>query len=45
MNGKKIEVTKVDNKSDAAEATNGRIKLTSQDKLLQLLVQQRAETQ
>ncbi|OIK16518.1 ethanolamine utilization protein EutJ [Bacillus sp. MUM 116] len=31
IDGKKIDVVKVDNKSDAAEATNGAIKLTSQD--------------
>ncbi|MDQ0200950.1 ABC transporter substrate-binding protein [Neobacillus ginsengisoli] len=33
INGKKIELVKVDNKSDAAEATNGAIKLVSQDKV------------
>jgi branched-chain amino acid transport system substrate-binding protein len=33
IDGKKIEVVKVDNKSDAAEATNAAIKLTSQDKV------------
>ncbi|WP_370876192.1 ABC transporter substrate-binding protein [Neobacillus ginsengisoli] len=31
IDGKKIEVVKVDNKSDAAESTNAAIKLTSQD--------------
>lgn len=31
VDGKKISVIKVDNKSEAAEATNGIIKLTSQD--------------
>ncbi|WP_042462825.1 ABC transporter substrate-binding protein [Neobacillus dielmonensis] len=33
VDGKKIEIVKVDNKSDASEATNGIIKLTSQDKV------------
>lgn len=33
IDGKKIELIKVDNKSDAAEATNAAIKLTSQDKV------------
>lgn len=33
VEGKKIEVIKNDNKSEAAEATNGIIKLTSQDKV------------
>jgi branched-chain amino acid transport system substrate-binding protein len=33
VNGKKLELVKVDNKSDAAEATNGTIKLVSQDKV------------
>jgi len=33
IDGKKIEIVKVDNKSDAAEATNAAIKLTSQDKV------------
>jgi branched-chain amino acid transport system substrate-binding protein len=37
MNGKKIELVKVDNKSDAAEATNGAIKLTSQDKVAAII--------
>lgn len=33
IDGKKLELVKVDNKSDAAEATNGAIKLISQDKV------------
>lgn len=33
VEGKQIKVIKVDNKSDTAEATNGIIKLTSQDKV------------
>ncbi|WP_066071757.1 ABC transporter substrate-binding protein [Neobacillus soli] len=33
VEGKQIKVVKVDNKSEAAEATNGIIKLTSQDKV------------
>src|SRR3954454_15600525 len=33
VDGKKFDVIKVDNKSEAAEATNGIIKLTSQDKV------------
>ncbi|WP_458411580.1 ABC transporter substrate-binding protein [Schinkia sp. CFF1] len=33
IDGKKIELIKVDNKSDAAEATNAAIRLTSQDKV------------
>ncbi|KON85902.1 ethanolamine utilization protein EutJ [Sporosarcina globispora] len=33
IDGKKIELVKVDNKSEAAEATNGTIKLISQDKV------------
>ncbi|KEF36353.1 amino acid/amide ABC transporter substrate-binding protein, HAAT family [Schinkia azotoformans MEV2011] len=33
INGKQIELIKVDNKSDAAEATNAAIKLTSQNKV------------
>jgi branched-chain amino acid transport system substrate-binding protein len=33
INGKKLELVPVDNKSDAAEATNGAIKLVSQDKV------------
>lgn len=34
INGKKMEIVKVDNKSDAAEATSGSIKLVSQDKVV-----------
>jgi branched-chain amino acid transport system substrate-binding protein len=37
VDGKKIEVVKVDNKSDAAEATNAAIKLTSQDKVTAII--------
>jgi branched-chain amino acid transport system substrate-binding protein len=37
MDGKKIELVKVDNKSDAAEATNGAIKLTSQNKVAAII--------
>jgi branched-chain amino acid transport system substrate-binding protein len=37
IDGKKIEVVKVDNKSDAAEATNAAIKLTSQDKVTAII--------
>ena len=33
VDGKQIDIVKVDNKSEAAEATNGIIKLTSQDKV------------
>jgi branched-chain amino acid transport system substrate-binding protein len=33
INGKELKLVKVDNKSDAAEATNGAIKLISQDKV------------
>ncbi len=33
INGMQIKVTKFDNKSDAAEATNGIIKLVNQDKV------------
>jgi branched-chain amino acid transport system substrate-binding protein len=33
INGKKLEIVKVDNKSEAAEATSGAIKLISQDKV------------
>ncbi len=33
IDGKKLELVKVDNKSDAAEATNAAIKLVSQDKV------------
>ncbi|MED4635311.1 ABC transporter substrate-binding protein [Peribacillus frigoritolerans] len=34
IEGKKLEIVKVDNKSDAAEATSGSIKLVSQDKVV-----------
>ncbi len=37
IDGKKIEIVKVDNKSDAAEATNAAIKLTSQDKVTAII--------
>lgn len=37
VNGKKIKIVKVDNKSDAAEATNGSIKLVSQDKVVAIV--------
>ncbi|MEH7125714.1 ABC transporter substrate-binding protein [Bacillus sp. JJ1532] len=37
VDGKKIELVKVDNKSDAAEATNAAIKLTSQDKVTAII--------
>ncbi|WP_374719942.1 ABC transporter substrate-binding protein [Parageobacillus toebii] len=37
VNGKKLELVKVDNKSDAAEATNGAIKLVSQDKVVAII--------
>ena len=37
VKGKKIELIKVDNKSEAAEATNGTIKLTSQDKVTAII--------
>ena len=37
VNGMQIEVTKVDNKSDAAEATNAAIKLTSQDEVTAII--------
>ncbi|MFF2752813.1 ABC transporter substrate-binding protein [Psychrobacillus sp. NPDC058041] len=37
IDGKKIEIIKVDNKSDAAEATNAAIKLTSQDKVTAII--------
>ncbi|RFU65829.1 ABC transporter substrate-binding protein [Peribacillus glennii] len=33
IDGKKLELVKVDNKSDAAEATNGALKLATQDKV------------
>ncbi|WP_017756710.1 ABC transporter substrate-binding protein [Calidifontibacillus oryziterrae] len=37
IDGKQLEVVKVDNKSDAAEATNAAIKLTSQDKVTAII--------
>ncbi|RDW15774.1 ethanolamine utilization protein EutJ [Oceanobacillus arenosus] len=37
IDGKQIKVIKVDNKSDAAEATNAAIKLTSQDKVTAII--------
>jgi branched-chain amino acid transport system substrate-binding protein len=37
INGKKLKLVKVDNKSDAAEATNGAIKLISQDKVVAII--------
>ncbi|WPZ17953.1 ABC transporter substrate-binding protein [Geobacillus subterraneus] len=37
INGKKLELVKVDNKSEAAEATNGAIKLISQDKVVAIV--------
>lgn len=37
VKGKKLELIKVDNKSEAAEATNGIIKLTSQDKVTAII--------
>jgi branched-chain amino acid transport system substrate-binding protein len=37
INGKKLELDTVDNKSDAAEATNGTIKLVSQDKVAAII--------
>ncbi|RLL41106.1 ABC transporter substrate-binding protein [Oceanobacillus piezotolerans] len=37
IDGKQVKVTKVDNKSDAAEATNAAIKLTSQDKVTAII--------
>jgi branched-chain amino acid transport system substrate-binding protein len=37
IDGKQIEMIKVDNKSEAAEATNGIIKLTSQDKVTAII--------
>lgn len=37
INGMQVKVTKVDNKSDAAEATNGAIKLTSQDQVTAII--------
>ncbi|MGZ0086970.1 ABC transporter substrate-binding protein [Caldibacillus thermoamylovorans] len=37
IDGKKLELVKVDNKSEAAEATNGAIKLISQDKVVAII--------
>ncbi|MDN3017257.1 ABC transporter substrate-binding protein [Paenibacillus sp. BSR1-1] len=37
VDGKKIDLVKVDNKSEAAEATNGAVKLTSQDKVTAII--------
>jgi len=37
IDGKKIEIIKVDNKSDPAEATNAAIKLTTQDKVTAII--------
>jgi branched-chain amino acid transport system substrate-binding protein len=37
IDGKKLELVKVDNKSDAAEATNGAIKLINQDKVVAII--------
>ncbi|MCI1694041.1 ABC transporter substrate-binding protein [Aneurinibacillus aneurinilyticus] len=37
INGKKLEVVKVDNKSDPAESTNAAIKLTSQEKVTAII--------
>jgi branched-chain amino acid transport system substrate-binding protein len=37
IDGKQIEIVKVDNKSDAAEATNAAIKLTSQDQVTAII--------
>lgn len=37
VKGKQLELIKVDNKSEAAEATNGAIKLTSQDKVTAII--------
>jgi branched-chain amino acid transport system substrate-binding protein len=37
VTGKQLEIIKVDNKSEAAEATNGIIKLTSQDKVTAII--------
>jgi branched-chain amino acid transport system substrate-binding protein len=44
VDGKTFEIVKVDNKSEAAEATNGIIKLTSQDKVTAVMEQQRVVT-
>jgi branched-chain amino acid transport system substrate-binding protein len=37
IDGKKLKLVKVDNKSDAAEATNGAIKLISQDQVVAII--------
>src|SRR5213080_3542520 len=37
IDGKKLQLVTVDNKSDAAEATNGAIKLASQDKVVAMI--------
>ncbi len=37
LDGQKIEIIKADNKSDAAEATNGSIKLINQDKVVAIV--------
>lgn len=37
IDGKKIELVKVDNKSDAGEATNGAIKLITKDKVVAII--------
>jgi len=37
IDGKKIEIIKVDNKSDPAEATNAAIKLTTQDQVIAII--------
>lgn len=37
VDGKKINLVEVDNKSEAAEATNGAVKLTSQDKVTAII--------
>jgi branched-chain amino acid transport system substrate-binding protein len=37
INGKKLELVTVDNKSDAAEATSGALKLVSQDKVAAII--------
>ena len=37
VDGKKLDLVEVDNKSEAAEATNGAVKLTSQDKVTAII--------
>ncbi|PLT34592.1 ABC transporter substrate-binding protein [Bacillus sp. V5-8f] len=37
IDGKKLELVKVDNKSDAAESTNGALKLATQDKVVAIV--------